>query len=80
MVRTSVQIVFLILAFLAADIARSDERPNFLVIVTDDMGFTVSAPSVVTIFRLLISISWLLREFDSRTFTGTHGAQLPALC
>ena len=28
------------MALLAAGIARSDERPNFLVIVTDDMGFT----------------------------------------
>ena len=38
--RTSVHIIFLILALLAAGIARSDERPNFLVIVTDDLGFT----------------------------------------
>ena len=38
--RTSVHIRFLILALLAAGIARSDEQPNFLVIVTDDLGFT----------------------------------------
>ena len=38
--RTFSRTVFVLLAFLAADCAQSEERPNFLVIVTDDMGFT----------------------------------------
>ena len=38
--RTSGRTILLVLAVLAAAYAQSEERPNFLIIITDDMGFT----------------------------------------
>ncbi len=38
--RISARTIFLVLAVLAAACAQSEERPNFLIILTDDMGFT----------------------------------------
>ena len=38
--RTSGRIILFVLAVLSAAYAQSEERPNFLIIMTDDMGFT----------------------------------------
>ncbi len=38
--RISARTILLVLAVLATACAQSEERPNFLIILTDDMGFT----------------------------------------